>query len=72
VDLNDVWLGTLGPFGHDTETLKGTITIMRGWVTWPTVADKSARLSQLTDVLYDKCLQRPSISGGLSFVSAVV
>jgi PEP-CTERM motif len=27
LDISDVWLGTLGPFGHDTETLKGTITI---------------------------------------------
>jgi hypothetical protein len=27
LDISDVWLGTLGPFGHDTETLRGTITI---------------------------------------------
>ena len=27
LDISDVWLGTLGPFGRDTETLKGTITI---------------------------------------------
>jgi hypothetical protein len=27
LDISDVWLGTLGPFGRDTETLKGTITM---------------------------------------------
>ena len=86
LDISDVWLSTLGPFGHDTETLKGTITINAAVPepsTWammilgfcraglrglPSPTSRRDRRRCLT-FPNDSCLQRPSISDGLSFVS---